>query len=266
VPSSLPTIPPALDGAGIRLLTRAADSAVSVLPHPPWRLVAGVDGLEFHADRRRIVPVTDGYSRLLKLSCGTALFNLRLALRGLGHEPVVRLLPRSADPSLIASVRIAGPIVHPLAEDRLAALLDVPVPAPGPGAPSAVLTGTLHRRLEEEALLEGCLLRVLGPAESERAWALVGEAGSGVGTPGSGPGSTPLEQSGLLAVIATVTDERADWLRAGQALQRVVLAAAEAGVRVTLSASPWACKRTVGLVRTLTSGREHPQMLMRVGG
>jgi len=72
------------------------------------------------------------------------------------------------------------------------------------------------------------------------------------------------ETSPQLAVLATRSGDRADWLRGGQALQRVLLLATARGVAVGLltqaleTADAW-------LVRDTSSGIEHPQMVMRLG-
>lgn len=44
----------------------------------------------------------------MRISCGAALFNLRLAARHLGHLPEVRLLPDPQRPGLLAEVDFSG--------------------------------------------------------------------------------------------------------------------------------------------------------------
>jgi nitroreductase len=67
-----------------------------------------------------------------------------------------------------------------------------------------------------------------------------------------------------LAVLSTRFARRADWLRAGQALQRVLLLATARGLQVGQltqaleTADAW-------LVRDPGSGIEHPQMILRLG-
>lgn len=72
------------------------------------------------------------------------------------------------------------------------------------------------------------------------------------------------EASPQLAVLSTRFGSRADWLRAGQALQRLLLLATARGVAVghltqgLETADAW-------LIRDPGSGIEHPQMVLRLG-
>jgi hypothetical protein len=72
------------------------------------------------------------------------------------------------------------------------------------------------------------------------------------------------EASPQLAVLSTRFGTQADWLRAGQALQRVLLLATARGLaagpltQALETADAW-------LVRDPASGIEHPQMVLRLG-
>ena len=61
-------------------------------------------GLALNGNGR--APVLPALRRELFISCGAALYNLRLAVRVTGHDLVVWLLPRDPDPSVLASVEI----------------------------------------------------------------------------------------------------------------------------------------------------------------
>jgi nitroreductase len=72
------------------------------------------------------------------------------------------------------------------------------------------------------------------------------------------------EQAPQLAVLSMRFGGRADWLRAGQALQRVLLTGTTRGI----SASPHTLPletRDAWLVRDPRSGSEQPQMILRIG-
>ncbi|MER6628947.1 nitroreductase family protein [Streptomyces sp. NPDC000987] len=74
------------------------------------------------------------------------------------------------------------------------------------------------------------------------------------------------ETDPALAMLSTAHDRRADWLRAGQALQRVLLVATARGLRASLmhQAMEWPDLREE-LVREPQDGRIHAQMVLRLG-
>ncbi|MET7451939.1 nitroreductase family protein [Streptomyces sp. NPDC005574] len=74
------------------------------------------------------------------------------------------------------------------------------------------------------------------------------------------------EKRPTIAVLCTAHDRRADWLRAGQALQHVLLVAEAHGVRASLlhQAMEWPDLREQ-LVRGSQDGRSHAQMVLRLG-
>lgn len=102
-------------------LERAVESALrapSAYNAQPWRFRIIDGSLELHADLSRARPVADPHNRELYLSCGAALENIRLALRHLGRDPEIAILPSCAHPQLVARVRV-GALRHPtLADSR----------------------------------------------------------------------------------------------------------------------------------------------------
>jgi nitroreductase len=75
----------------------------------PWRFrVAGGEALLF-ADRARGLAVADPAGRELAISCGAALFLLRVAIRRFGFVDEVALFPDDGDPDLLAAVRLGEP-------------------------------------------------------------------------------------------------------------------------------------------------------------
>jgi hypothetical protein len=82
--------------------------------------------------------------------------------------------------------------------------------------------------------------------------------------PGHAVGYAWFEEQPQLAVLATATSARMDWLRAGQALQRVLLTATQHGI----AASPLTQPLETGdawQVRDPVSGRGTPQLILRIG-
>ena len=72
------------------------------------------------------------------------------------------------------------------------------------------------------------------------------------------------EDQPQLAVLATHSSGRADWLRAGQALERAWLTATARGLAVCPLTHPLETA-DAWLVRDPQSSAEHPQMILRLG-
>ncbi|MEU5518898.1 hypothetical protein AB0H65_31430 [Streptomyces griseoaurantiacus] len=83
----------------------------------------------------------------------------------------------------------------------------------------------------------------------------------------SAPPALPCETHSALVLLRTAHDRRADWLRAGQALERVLLVATAGGVRASLlhQALEWTDLR--GDLDRVPDGdyRGHTQMVIRLG-
>jgi hypothetical protein len=69
----------------------------------------------------------------------------------------------------------------------------------------------------------------------------------------------------VVAILVTNVDQRLDWVRAGQALQRVLLAASAHGVAAALHSQPMELPELREFVRVRLSSRAYPQMLLRFG-
>jgi hypothetical protein len=91
-------------------LIAAAKAAPSVLNTQPWLFeIVANDRINLRAERERWLKYIDPKGRELFISCGAALFNLRLAVRVAGHDPVVWLMPDEKNqPDLLASVEIVS--------------------------------------------------------------------------------------------------------------------------------------------------------------
>jgi hypothetical protein len=68
----------------------------------PWLFRINAMDLELFADRRRALPIIDPQQRELTISCGAALFNLRVAAEYFGHVYRVDSLPDPEQPDLLA--------------------------------------------------------------------------------------------------------------------------------------------------------------------
>jgi hypothetical protein len=102
----------------VRGLIEAAGAAPSIHDTQPWRFRVTDELIEVHGHPDRMLWVADPRGRALHLSCGAALFNLRLAIRMLGAKPLVWPLPDpEGKPTLLASVELA-PGRPPTSDER----------------------------------------------------------------------------------------------------------------------------------------------------
>jgi len=299
-----------LNAAILEKLIAAAVAAPSLHNTRPWRyrLDPGTSTIEVRAATERTLRHTDPMGRALHVSVGAAVFNLRVAVAHFGWEPVVRLLPHPAEPDLLGSVRLAGPL--PGGPGNRRDLYDAVwrrhssrLPFSGRAIPADVLAGLI-----EAAAAEGADLVVPGVNETRRILQLTAEAewftatdterqeenrtwvrdGAPDGLPGAvlGPrdatGHLPVrdfaalrpayarpaaafEPRPVIAVLSTGHDRRADWLRAGQALENVLLTGTAHRVRASLlhRALEWSDTRRA--LRDPRGGTGHVQMLIRLG-
>ena len=101
--SAWPNVPIPVGQA--RYLIATAAQAPSIQNTQPWRFRIRPCLLELHADRARRLRV-DRLGREMLISCGAALFGLRLGVRSLGFVPVVELLPDRSQPALLARLSL----------------------------------------------------------------------------------------------------------------------------------------------------------------
>src|SRR5258706_10708341 len=85
----------------------AAVRAPSVHNTQPWKFRVSDGAVDVYADRSRQLAVADPDGTALRVSCGAAIFNLRLAFAHLGVEADVLLLPERNDADLVARI-VAG--------------------------------------------------------------------------------------------------------------------------------------------------------------
>jgi nitroreductase len=260
--------------------------------------------IELRADPARMLRYGDPHGRAVHIACGAALFNLCLAVAAGGREPVTRLLPDPAEPLLLATVRIGGRHRPGEDERDLHAAIPARHtnrrPFSGRRVPPGVLAELVQAaRLEGSVLdLPGYdetrrLLGVVADAETDlladpgyRAelarWAGGERDQDGIPASAAGPrdprGHTPVrdflggaaadyewfEELPQLAVLSTPGNGKEDWLRAGQALQCVLLTATRRGIATGILTQPLE-SRDAWLVRDPGTGSGWPQLILRIG-
>ncbi|GGT37192.1 hypothetical protein GCM10010271_46500 [Streptomyces kurssanovii] len=80
-----------------------------------------------------------------------------------------------------------------------------------------------------------------------------------------GRGSAVFEQSPCLAVLGTRGDTKEDWLRAGHAMERVLLQATQDGLATALNSEALEWPELRWALRDPESATGHPQVVIRHG-
>jgi nitroreductase len=101
-------------GSGVdqlRFLARFAILAPSTHNSQPWRFrIVDDDTIEVWLDRGRALPRIDPAGRQALMSCGAALFHLRVGVRRFGRLDEVDYLPERSRPDLLARLRRGRPL------------------------------------------------------------------------------------------------------------------------------------------------------------
>ena len=299
-----------------RYVVTEAVWAPSVHNTQPWRFVADGQQISLYADTDRGLPVADPGGREMMISCGAALFNLRLALRSLGYVPETQVLPDPCEPLLVARVtwrqrtpaseferRLSSQVrrrrTHrgafdpgPLPQGTLAALrgsaardeASLRIVADDAGRATlaaAVETAERHLRLDAERDRE-----VAGwspPPGSTRSDGVPATSyparpehtdpyfpgrdfahGHGWGMPPVSSARMP-RATGVVGLLTTATDRQADWVNAGQALQRILLTANACGAAVALHSQPTELPWLREFIRVKLSDNAYPHLVLRIG-
>jgi hypothetical protein len=290
--------------------------APSVHNTQPWRFGHGERSIDVYADSRRRLRVADPDGREMMISCGAAVFTLRVALRYLGWLPRTRPFPDPARPALVARVSWEEEQTAPAGYEReLFAAVTARHTHRGGFAAVTLPAGT-WASLCAEAAREGAMLRLLADHDQREALAAVVRAGEHAlrldaaraaeqadwvtpqgstrrdGVPPAAYPATPAHTepdfpsrdfarghawgqadppapgerlAGAVCLLATSANEPADWLAAGQALQRVLLCAATCGVTAALHSQPLEVPQLRDFIRVQLAARAHPQMIIRLG-
>ena len=307
-------LPRRIPSRTVTAMLTVASRAPSVHNTQPWRFAVNEHAIDLYTDpERKLTQDRDG--REMLVSCGAALFGLRLAVRGLGYLPVVHLLPEQSKPDLLARVALGREVPATAAERRMLAALPHRHTHRGAFDPGPLPTGLLPA-LQHAALAEGATLALVNTAARyEKLAALVAEAtvmqarspgaraeirrwsrppGStardGVPAAAFGPAGPPVpgrlpqrdfdlgRNCGLLpapgpgepvpaatAVLVTGGDSQLDWLRAGQALHRVLAHAATVWVAAGLHTQALEFPVIRKLIRARLTLPGEAQMVLQFG-
>lgn len=291
------------DRATLEHLVARAVRAPSSHNTQPWLFRPRAAGVALLADRRRALPVNDPEDRELTISCGCALLTLRAAAAEAGIATRVTPFPEPEDEDVLADVALEdGPAqaalapaiearhTHrkrfedaPVAKTTLHALADA---AEAEGARLDLLEGETTRAEAAALVAEGDRAQWDDPRWRRElaAWMHPRRRGDGLTLPGlavpvaqlvvrsfdMGGGVAARDReiaahSPVMALISTPDDGPGDWLAVGQALQRVLLAAAVEGVQASYLNQPIQVAALRPRLGRLAGVLGAPQILLRLG-
>ncbi|ETK38001.1 Acg family FMN-binding oxidoreductase [Microbispora sp. ATCC PTA-5024] len=301
--------------AAAREAVEAALWAPSLHNTQPWSFTVSGDEIALRADPDRKLRVADPDGRQMLVSCGSALFTVRITLRALGFTPYVRVLPEPQRPLLLATVRVRPGeppgehtrLLHAEIERRRThragfTALDVPEPLVKALVSEAAAQGAhlLAVQSEPTARVLAALTAAAQEVQSQdrlyglevMRWARPPGSGRRDGVPSTSYPTAPRRvqpqhfaqrdyahghqwgsdddqglhaSTGLVALLTTAGDGPADWLAAGEALQRLLLHASAYGLSAAFHTQALEMPELREFVRTRLCSGEHPQMIMRLG-
>jgi Nitroreductase family len=157
-------------------LIATAARAPSVHNTQPWRFRVTESAIELYCDPRRKLHV-DSAGREMLISCGAALYGLRLAVRSLGYLPIVDMLPEPGRTRLLARVSFGAAEPMTAAERQLLKALPHRHTHRGAFASGPLPAGVLPQ-LQHEALAERAALEIVDRGIAyQRLADIVGQAG-----------------------------------------------------------------------------------------
>jgi nitroreductase len=294
--------------AELHAAAAAGIRAPSLHNSQPWQFRLRDGAIEVLADPRDHLGMADRIGWAVRIACGAAVCNARLALLANGTPADVRLRPAPADPLVMASLRPGRPRPATYTERDLFAAVGRRRSSREPFWPDPV-PAEIRMRLVDAARAEGTWLELLigmtalsgfaqiahsadkvlrrDPAYQTHLsqWIRTEAAVDGVPIgaaarlaepqdllPQRAYGDRPrapgrdFEPEPLIAILGSTGDTAIDQINAGQALQRVLLTATDAGLATSMISQPIEVKGAREQLRRSLGGRAGtPQMALRIG-
>jgi nitroreductase len=295
------------DDADLRIAAAAAIRAPSMYNSQPWRLRLRDGAIEILADPDRRLAVTDRGGWAVRIACGAAVFNGRLALAAAGTPAEVRFRPEQSEPDLLARLTPGPARPGTYAETDLFAAVARRYSNRQPFWPDPVPPEARMRLIEAARAENGWLDLLVGMTalsgfaeiaqsadrvlrrdsryQAEMStWTHADGALDGIPVTAGAPVAEPqdllpqrtfservrapgrdFEPEPLVAILGTAGDRPTDQLVAGQALQRVLLTATDAGLACSMISQPIEVPAARDQLRRSLRRTGVPQMTLRLG-
>lgn len=265
----------ALSSEQVRAVLTSATTAPSLHNSQPWRFRCTSTAIGLYADEAQRLPAADPDGRELRIACGAALLNLRVAIAGFGVHPVVRMLPDPDRIDLLATVRPQGR--RPVTPEELALLAAMPRrhtnrrPFTSVPVPPRVVNDLRRAAKSEHAWLARIvpsqvpLLRSLvrqAYAVQQKNPAIRAEWAAWTGPL---PQPQDFEPNPLIVTVGSFHDLPLAQVQAGQAMQRVLLTATAEGLSASFLSQVVEVPTVRRHLRGLVGGGLWPQVVLRLG-
>jgi nitroreductase len=224
--------------AALRRAAIRATHAYSVHNTQPWRLELSGDRLDLLVDASQRLQALDPAGRQLAISLGCAIFDARVALANAGHRAVVERLPDPMQPDLVGRIALDDDVEQltfdciatydSLVEQRQSQTSDflpdeVPVEvlvavedaARAEDTLACIVRPVAVRHRLAELCRQAREIQLVDPASRAelRAWTAYAPPE---------PDYDKL-QAGVVLVLGSARDDRMQWVRTGEALERTLL-------------------------------------------
>jgi hypothetical protein len=247
------------------------------------------DRLGIYADRSRRLHVLDPNARQLTLSCGCALMNSRISLASDGVAVTVARMPDPTDPDLLVVLTLDHTGVDPgpdMAElGMLATALELRQTNQHGFADDEVPAAVLDD-LEMATAAEGASLHVVRDPDLRVAVATLSQHAEDIENLNPAyraelrawTSDSPRRRDGMrhatatrssreqcFVLVCTSGDSRLDWLRAGEALERVLLEVTRHGLTASALTQVAEVPSVRAQLRRQLGLVTYPHMLVRIG-
>jgi hypothetical protein len=293
----------AMDARRSTALRRAAVRATlapSVHNTQPWALRLRGERLDLYGDRERQLTILDPTGRQLTIGCGAALLNARVSLAASGFDARIDRFPGHQGREVLARITIVGdqrPHMHSrvsLGSPASPAMLDSFVdtrrtnggPFTGNDIPVDVLTTLgravtaeqaeffVVRRADHRAAVDALSTSAQAATDANpsyrseaRAWAEddVRRSTQAQSSPALASDADDDRAGQCLVIVGSVDDRPLDWLKSGEAIERMLLETTRQGFvagplaqSIVTTADRRALRDELGLTMT-------PQLVVRIG-